>query len=205
MQKQVHRTHLVYNFNESKHPILDVFGPTVQFVMTPEEAGQSLCILKSVIPPGSFVPMHSHEDVECFYMISGYQAVLIETQGELNWIGCNPGDFIQVPGGAKHAFRNRSSEAAISLCATTAKLGRFFEEVGRPLFPDQQPAAPTPDEVEKFVQIAMRYGYWLATPDENAAVGVSLAEASLTLGAPKAAEQCRSGTRTGSTHTKLFC
>src|ERR1700736_6581752 len=98
MQKQTDRIHLVYNFNESKHPILDVFGPTVQFVVTPEEAGQALCILKGIIPPGSFVPLHSHEDVECFYMISGYQEVLIETQGELVSTGCNPGDFTQVPG-----------------------------------------------------------------------------------------------------------
>jgi quercetin dioxygenase-like cupin family protein len=172
MQKPTVRSHFVYNFNESKHPILEVFGPTVQFLMTPAEARESLCILKSVIPPGSFVPLHSHEDVECFYMISGYQEALIEAQGELSWIGCNPGDSIQVPGRAKHAFRNGLSEPAISLCATTAKLGRFFEEIGRPLLPGQQPAAPTPDELEKFVQIAVRYGYWLATPDENAAAGV---------------------------------
>jgi quercetin dioxygenase-like cupin family protein len=174
MRKQTVRNQLVYNFNESRHPILEVFGPTVQFLVTPEEAGQSLCILKGVIPPSCFVPLHSHEDVECFYMISGSQEVLIETQSELNWIGCEPGDFIQVPGGVKHAFCNRSSEPAISICATTAKLGRFFEEIGRPLSPGQQPAAPTPDEVRKFLQIAARYSYWLATPEENAAAGVPL-------------------------------
>jgi quercetin dioxygenase-like cupin family protein len=179
MRKEIDKSHFVYNFNESKHPILEVFGPTVQFLMTPEEAAQPLCVLKGIIPPGSSVPLHSHDDVECFYMISGYQEVLIEARGELIWIGCNPGDFIQVPGGTKHAFRNRSSAPGISICCMTAKLGRFFEEVGRPLFPGLLTSTPTPEALQKFVQIAMRYGYWLATPEENAAAGVPVFQASL--------------------------
>jgi hypothetical protein len=56
----------------------------------------------------------------------------------------------------------------------TAKLGRVFEEVGRPLFPGQPTPIPTPDGLQKFVQIAMRYGHWLATPEENMAAGVLL-------------------------------
>jgi hypothetical protein len=38
---------------------------------------------------------------------------------------------------------------------------------------------PTPEALQKFVQIAMRYGYWLATPEENAAAGVPVFQASL--------------------------
>jgi hypothetical protein len=36
------------------------------------------------------------------------------------------------------------------------------------------PRPPTPEELQKFVQIALRYGYWLATPEENTAAGVPL-------------------------------
>jgi hypothetical protein len=47
------------------------------------------------------------------------------------------------------------------LVVSTAKLGRFFREVaGEPL--------------PRFLAIAARYGYWNATPEENAAVGLRL-------------------------------
>ncbi|HMF78562.1 MAG TPA: hypothetical protein VK604_23085 [Bryobacteraceae bacterium] len=111
-------------------------------------------------------------------MISGLQEVFREAQGTSGWIVCNPGDYIQVPNEAKHAFGNKSSAPAISLCCTTAKLGRFFEEIGRPVSPGEPPATPTPDELQHFVEAAARYGYWLATPEENAAAGVPLFQAS---------------------------
>ena len=38
MQNRTGKTHLVHIFNEGKHEILAVFGPTVQFLTTPEEA-----------------------------------------------------------------------------------------------------------------------------------------------------------------------
>jgi hypothetical protein len=33
---------------------------------------------------------------------------------------------------------------------------------------------PTPEELQHFAATAIRYGYWLATPEENAAVGLTL-------------------------------
>jgi len=159
-------------FKHSAHPLLDVFGPTLQFLTTPEEADESLCVIKGIIPPRGIVPMHSHTDIECFLMMSGQQEVLIETEGSYSWTMCSSGDFIQVPGRAKHAFRNLSTEPAVTLLTTTAKLGRFFEDVGRPVATEAQLLPPTPEELQHFAATAIRYGYWLATPEENAAVGL---------------------------------
>ena len=33
---------------------------------------------------------------------------------------------------------------------------------------------PSPDQLQRFVRTIERYGYWLATPEENAAAGISL-------------------------------
>ena len=33
---------------------------------------------------------------------------------------------------------------------------------------------PFPDEIQRFLNTAERYGYWVATPEENALVGISL-------------------------------
>jgi quercetin dioxygenase-like cupin family protein len=161
-------------FKHSAHPVLDVFGPNLQFLTTPEEADESLCVMRGIIPPGGIVPMHSHTGIECFLMMSGQQEVLLETDGNYSWTMCSSGDFIQVRSLAKHAFRNLSTEPAVTLVTTTAKLGRFFEDVGRPVATETKPLPPTPEELQHFAATAIRYGYWLATPEENAAVGLTL-------------------------------
>jgi quercetin dioxygenase-like cupin family protein len=161
-------------FHKSVHPVLDVFGPTVQFFVSPDEAEEALCVMRGVVPPGGIVPIHSHAGIECFLMITGQQEALIEEDDTYRWITCRPGDFIQVPGGAKHAFRNTFAEPAVSMVTTTAKLGRFFEEIGRPVTSDSRPAAPTPDELLRLMEASVRYGYWLAPPEENHAAGISL-------------------------------
>jgi hypothetical protein len=95
-------------------------------------------------------------------MLSGELEVLTEAGGRFSWITAEPGSFVQVPSLAKHAFRNRSRQPAISLISTTAKLGRFFIEIGRSVRTGAQPGAPTPEELRRFMETAMRYGYWLA-------------------------------------------
>jgi quercetin dioxygenase-like cupin family protein len=161
-------------FSKSLHPVLDVFGPTIQFLTTPEEAGESLCVMEGIIPPSRFIPLHAHPDVECFRILSGQLEVLVEDAGKFNWVVGKAGDFIFVPGNAKHGFRNNFSEPAVCLVTTTANLGHFFEEIGRPLTPGSQPAPPTPEELERFIGIAIEHHYWMGSPEENAAIGIQL-------------------------------
>jgi cupin domain len=119
-------------------------------------------------------PIHSHPDVECFFMLSGQQEILQEMDEKFSWILCKPADFIQVPSVAKHAFRNPLTEPAVSIVSTTGKLGRFFQEVGRMAYPGTPVAPPEPEELQHFMEVSKRYSYWVATPEENAAVGISL-------------------------------
>jgi quercetin dioxygenase-like cupin family protein len=152
---------------------LEVFGPSVQFLIGPQPGDESPCVMKGTIPPNVCVPMHSHPGIEAFYMLSGEVEVLTE-EGEAHWIKAGPGDFIEVPGEAKHGFRNRSKDPVVQLITTTSRLGRFFQEVGRSLTREERVSSPSPDEIQHFLKTAERYGYWLATPEENAAVGISL-------------------------------
>jgi hypothetical protein len=77
-----------------------------------------------------------------------------------------------VPADAPHAWRNVSSEPVVNLIITTKRLGRFFQETGRPLTGAPQPV--TPDDLARFAAVSARYGYWNTTPEENAAVGMPL-------------------------------
>jgi len=84
------------------------------------------------------------------------------------------GDFVHIPGGAKHAHRNTSAQPVVELVITSAALGRFFEEAGRPMEDDVVGRTPSAADVERLQRVAAKYGHWLATPAENGAVGINL-------------------------------
>jgi mannose-6-phosphate isomerase-like protein (cupin superfamily) len=152
--------------------VLDLFGATVQFLTDECEEETAPCLLRGTIPPGVSVPMHSHADYETFYVLSGEVQVLTEHNGQSRWLPAKTGDVIQIPGGAVHAFRNQSKRPVEQLFVTTMRLGRFFREIGRPM--SAAGTAPHPEELQNFITTSAHYGYWLATPEENAAVGINL-------------------------------
>jgi quercetin dioxygenase-like cupin family protein len=161
---------------EAKAPreVLDVLGPTIEFLLPPAEVPTSYCVMIGSIPSGVSVPLHSHVDDESFYQLRGSVEVLMEHGDQLEWETVEQGGFVHIPGGTKHAWRNVAAEPAVQLLTVTARLGRFFHEIGRPIRPGTAPSAPTPEELQHFAAVAGRYSYWLGSPEENAAVGLTL-------------------------------
>jgi quercetin dioxygenase-like cupin family protein len=155
---------------------VDLMGPTVEFLTSPQEADIDFCVLRGVIPPGVAVPLHSHPDTEDFIDISGEVQALRQGTGGYEWIKLKAGDHVHVPGNARHAWRNTASAPFVTYIITTAKLGKFFEEVGRPIGNTDQPITTEDiaDFVARFQSVAGKYGYWNGTPEENAAVGIYL-------------------------------
>jgi len=149
---------------------VDVFGPTLEFLTRLDESGATYAVLRGVLPPGAVVPLHSHGDAEDFFILAGSQQVLIQDERGLQWRDLHAGDYVHIPGGAPHAHRNISDEPVVELVVTTIRLGQFFNEIARP----SAAPPPTPEEFAQFVDAAARYGYSLGTPEENAAVGISL-------------------------------
>jgi len=132
------------------------------------------CVMKGTIPSGVSVPLHSHADAESFYVLSGEAQALLETEVGLQWQTLRPGDFIHIPGGAKHAWRNVSGEPMAALITSTARLGRALREMGQ-LASEGGKRIPAPADIQRLVEISERYGYWLGSREENAAVGIALA------------------------------
>jgi quercetin dioxygenase-like cupin family protein len=98
--------------------ILDLLGPTIQYVTPLPEDGDGYCVLKGTIAPGVVLPIHSHADRETFYILEGQ----LEALKKECWQTFGRGDVFDVPGGTKHAFRNTSSESASVLIVTTMAL-----------------------------------------------------------------------------------
>jgi quercetin dioxygenase-like cupin family protein len=170
---QPNRSEIIHGVRQgTNRPVLNVLGPTVEFLTPPGDAPNGVCVMRGVLPAGVTVPLHSHDDTEDFYVLAGSQQVLVHENNGFEWCDANAGDYVRVPGGVLHAHRNVSDEPAIDLIFTTGQLGRFFEEVGRPL--TGPPQAPSPQQVAEFVAAATKYGHTLGTPEENAAAGIQL-------------------------------
>lgn len=153
---------------------LSVMGPTIQFVTGPDDDAAA-CIMRGVIPAGVSVPLHSHADPETFLLVSGAVEGLTWEGEEPSWGDIPPGTFFHVPGGVKHAWRNRSVHEATMIVVTTPRLGRFLREVSVPIAEGgPPPGPPSQEQIDRFLSTAARYGYWNAGPDENARVGIQI-------------------------------
>ena len=170
MTDRFHSTVLPQIADGTPYTAVDVFGPTLEFISRPDDPGADFCVMRGVVPPGVAVPLHSHNDAEDFFILAGTQQVLTRSDQGLQWRDVSAGDYVHIPAGVPHAHRNVSNEPAVELVVTTARLGRFFQEVARS--DTRQP--PTPAELAEFVAVATRYGYDLGTPEQNAAVGITL-------------------------------
>ena len=84
-------THIL---RERDREALDLFGPSVQFLIPPQPSDEAPCVMKGTIPPGVSAPMHSHPGVEAFFVLSGDVEVLSDEGGKAHWIAAGPGDFI---------------------------------------------------------------------------------------------------------------
>ena len=83
--------------------------------------------------------------------------------------------MFDLPGGPRHAWRNVSDIPASMLFVVPMRLARFFRELARPLA-TVKPGAPTPEEIQRFLELTHAYGYWVGSPEDNAAVGCRLAD-----------------------------
>jgi quercetin dioxygenase-like cupin family protein len=154
--------------------VVEVLGPTIEFLTAPETDDASACIMRGTVPSGVFIPLHSHADPETFILASGELDALTYSDTGFEWVRLKEADVFHVPADARHAFRNVSPASATMIIVSTARMGRFFREIGAPIIPGAQPG-PLPEQIRHFLQIAERYGYWNATPEQNAEVGLSLA------------------------------
>ena len=152
---------------------ISVLGPTIQFLTSPDDENGP-CIMRGAIPPGGSVPLHSHADPETFILISGVAEGLVHEREDFSWVRIDPGDVFYVPGNAKHGWRNPGREPADMYVVSTSRIGRFFREVGCRVAPGSPARPPLQEEIARFLEVSRQYGYWNATPDENARVGISV-------------------------------
>ena len=155
-------------------PAFSVVGTVLQFLSTPEQNRANLSVMLGGIPARAVVPLHSHADPEIFYLLQGSLEVFQDDGTYSAWQIAKPGDVMAIAGGVKHALRNPEEIPVSAILVTQEQLCRFFLELGERLEPGASALLPSPEVMQQFFQVAARYGYWIGSPSENAAIGINI-------------------------------
>jgi quercetin dioxygenase-like cupin family protein len=159
----------------NEEPIFNVLGVLIRFLVPPTQSGDEIAMMHSVIGPGTVIPLHSHIDPELFFVLEGSIEVYRAGEGFDGWAVAEAGDSFLISSGIRHSLRNISASAATAIAVSRGSLYDFFRELAQPFDPAPPSQPPTPEEMVRVLGLAKQYGYWMGSPEENAAIGISLA------------------------------
>ena len=140
-----------------------VVGDVYRFLATGGDTDGKYALWETIVLPGGGPPPHVHSrEEEGFYVLDG--EITFTVDGERVVAGA--GTFANMPVGTPHSFRNESDRPArILVSVAPAGLEQMFFEVGVPLAEGATAAPPpTPDEVERLLAAAPRYGIEIRVP-----------------------------------------
>ncbi|QYA17446.1 cupin domain-containing protein [Rhizobium sp. AB2/73] len=144
----------------------DVVGPKVRLLSASQQSPSEFSVLEARLAPGVFVPLHSHEDREAFYVVSGKAEAYVNGA----WQELCAGELIDIAPDKMHAWRNSSTQDTHLVLITTEKMRMFFETIARPL----DAGIPSAADMAALVQASQKYGYRLGSPADNASIGLTL-------------------------------
>lgn len=142
---------------------IGVVGDVYRFLATGEDTNGTYALWESLVPPGGGPPPHVHSrEEEGFYVLEGE---ITFTVGDEK-IVVTAGTFANMPVGTPHSFKNESDRPARMLISVApAGLEKMFFEFGVPLADGATAAPPpSPQEIEKLLEVAPKYGIEIRLP-----------------------------------------
>jgi len=134
-------------------------GDHYTFLVTGEESGGAYFAMEALVPPGGGPPPHIHtREDETFYVLEGAIEFVLGDET----VAAGAGDFVNVPRGTVHCFKNTGTGTArLVLTFTPAGIEQWFAETL-----ERAPNHVTPDDVPdnvdevaaRYVEAAPRYG-----------------------------------------------
>jgi len=145
-----------------------VYGPgdLYSMLVTGKESNNVFFQFEAFVPEGGGPPphIHSRED-ETFYVISGNLEILLGDKTHL----AKAGDFVYIPRGTVHRFKNIGKEMAVQLVTfSPAGVEKFFEEVF-PAVKDRKAAPPpiTEELISNMNKAAPKHGLKILPPPDS--------------------------------------
>ena len=107
---------------------LGVVGDTYTILLSGEQTSGRFALIDMYVPAGGGPAPHRHDFEECFHLLEGSVEVVLRDSPPVR---LRPGETVNIPANAPHAFRNAGDVPARMLCtAVPAGLEAFFAEFG---------------------------------------------------------------------------
>ncbi|MBA1155668.1 cupin domain-containing protein [Microvirga mediterraneensis] len=138
-------------------------GILLRFLVRDPAAGY--CLVEGLVAPGAGPPPNRHPgDDEAFYVLDGTFEFGIGGETRV----ATAGDFVRIPRGEVHTFRNVGPAPARTLILNapgTAHVG-FFSQAGQPMPPGTSdlPSPSGPPDVARLLEIGRRNGIEFLVP-----------------------------------------
>lgn len=139
-----------------------VAGDLITFKLVGEDTGGAFVLGENVSRPGGGPPPHiHHREDETFYVLRGEYEFLVGGRR----IRAGAGSVVYGPKGIPHTFENVGTEPGRMLALVTpAGIEGFFEEVGEEATDASSPPRFGPEEIERLLAAAPRYGIEMLPP-----------------------------------------
>jgi quercetin dioxygenase-like cupin family protein len=149
--------------------LIDMMGARFEMVGRMGADQNDTVLFRTRMAPGKLVPLHSHIDPECFYVLEGQiEAFVVDDTPKWRVVGA--GQSLLLADGVNHAVRNATEKTADVVLATNNRFAGFLAEAGRSATPGSTFAPPSPEDIQRVIRVSQHYGYWNASPAESAAV-----------------------------------
>jgi len=89
----------------------------IRWLITEKDGAKTFIMRHFEIAPGGFTPLHEHAWEHELYILKGTGTV-VGGKGEEAF---KPGDFVFMPGGERHQFKNTGKEPVNMLCLIPAR------------------------------------------------------------------------------------
>ena len=154
--------------NQKRHDgrTVGIIGSAYTFLATGEQTGGKYALIEAFIPAGVGPPLHHHDNEdEAFYMLDGAITVTVDDQD----IHIQRGDFVQLPKGSVHTFRNvRQQPARVLIILSPAGLDKFFDKHGLPMeHKSDLPPPATKEHINDILTNAPTYGVHFHLPENS--------------------------------------
>lgn len=126
-----------------------VLSDQICIKLTSNESQRKMTVVTVVLPVAGFVPPHTHaEEEEGYFVLEGSMTMFLG-EGEFE---VSTGDFVHVPRGTVHGYRNDGTEACRFLAWTVGgEIDRFFVEMSEKI-------KNIPEDLSKMSEILPKYG-----------------------------------------------
>jgi mannose-6-phosphate isomerase-like protein (cupin superfamily) len=140
--------------------LLSLLGAEVRLKITSREALGTYCVCEGRLPPGSFVPLHYHAEVEAFIVLKGTLEVLQMKGADADPFSVEAGEMAFIPSNAVHGFRNTSGVDVQLLIIGGPRIESFLVEAGTPESRSKRRDSGEPDSSEflRMLEVAKRHG-----------------------------------------------